>query len=153
MKSFLYTMLMMMVLLSCKSENDAQLDAKMAEFDQLTEKTIGIHDDLMEEMGTIMDLSMEIETRLQTADDEQDFMTERLVATRSSLDQAHDDMMDWMKNYSEAFPYDAESPATMLDLDDKMPVLESYYLDIKELQKETDRAIKDGQEVLDTTSY
>lgn len=128
------------------------LDKQTAEFDRLTEKTIAVHDELMEEMGTIMDLSMEIDTRLNSESVEEDYMTDRLTAAKESLNNAHDGMMDWMKNYSENFPYEAESPSTTLEFEEKMPLLESYYLDIQDLKKETNQAIKEGEEVLEATS-
>lgn len=149
MRFLLVVSVIAILLTSCKDQQSMELDEQMAAFDQLTENTIEVHDELMNEMSPIMDLQIEIDNKLEseTLDETSE---EALVAAKVSLEDAHDSMMGWMKDYSQAFPYEAEAPSTKAEIDDKMPVLEEFYQDIKRLKEKTDKAIKEASEALAT---
>jgi len=147
MKNLTYLFALLLILTSCKNEKESELDAEMASFDELTEQTIAVHDEVMPEMGHLMDLSMEIDETLKNAD-VSDAQSEELLDSQIQLENAHDAMMDWMKGYSTEFPYEAETPSTKEELDQKMMILEKSFENIKTVKSQTEEAIANAQHLL-----
>ncbi|WP_194851672.1 hypothetical protein [Nonlabens antarcticus] len=138
-----YTLCLLAVLFlvsSCKNEESNQIDNLSADFDQLTEQTIEVHDEVMPKMGDLMELSTQIDERSKV-EDISDEKRQELLFIKSDLDAAHTAMMDWMKDYSTAFPYEAEEPSTKDELDKKMPVLQEYYNEMEAVKEQINDAI------------
>lgn len=144
MKYTLYLLAVVLFISSCKNEESNQIDNLSAEFDQLTEQTIEVHDDVMPKMGDLMELSTLIDERSQKEEISEELRQE-LLYIKSDLDAAHTAMMDWMKDYSTAFPYEADVPSTKKELDEKMPVLQGYYEKMEMVKDQTDDAIANAE--------
>ncbi len=147
MKNYIYLVALFVIVVSCKNVAEDPLEEEIASFDQLTEQTIEVHDEVMPEMGRLMDLSVEIDSKLENAELSDD-QVQKLFDAQVELDEAHDAMMDWMKDYSEKFPYEADPPSTIEELEEKMPVLQASYEEIKKVKNNTQAAIQNAEELL-----
>lgn len=146
MKNFIF-LIAAMALLSCKNDTTTELDSKLDAYDQLTEQTIEIHDELMNDMGLMAELESKIDERLED-DNIDEVSAEQFIMTKASLEDAHDAMMTWMKDYSEEFPYEAELPSTVDAINTKMPVLQQFHEGILEVQTKTENAIESAEGLL-----
>jgi PBP1b-binding outer membrane lipoprotein LpoB len=151
MKNIIYLFVVSVLLTSCKNVEQNYEEEQIAQFDSLTEQTLEVHDDVMAEMGTLMDLSLAIDEQLKSEGIGAD-TTSKLTEVKTELDNTHDAMMDWMKEYSTKFPYEAESPSSIKALNEKMPILEGSYEKIKEIQEQTDKVIADAEQLLTKTA-
>ncbi|KQC32448.1 hypothetical protein AAU57_03205 [Nonlabens sp. YIK11] len=147
MKKIIYLFAIVMIAFSCKNVAEDPLEEEIASFDQLTEQTMEVHDEVMPEMGRLMDLSIEIDSKMEDAA-LSDAQVEQLFDAQVELDEAHDAMMDWMKDYSEKFPYEAETPSTVEELENQLPMIKSSLESIKKVQSDTQAAIKNAEELL-----
>ncbi len=145
---FLLLTLTAMTLTGCKSDEQQALEQDIAQFDQLTLETMEVHDEVMPNMGQLMELSAQIDERLEQENLE-DPTVKELIESQAALDQAYGDMMSWMKDYSTTFPYEAPSPATAEELEEKTPVLMEFKLAIDQIKVNTQMAIDDAQGALE----
>jgi len=148
MKTIYYFLSCIVLLSSCKTETASELDTQLAEFDQLQEETLEIHDEVMLQLGPLMDLSMDMDKLLE-AEDLPPSREVELITAKAYLDLAHDGMMTWMKDYSDSFPFEAEPPATLPALEVTMDLLKSLNQEIKDIKKDTEAALKEATAVLD----
>ncbi len=139
-KYTIYLLFIFTFLISCKQEKTDPISSRIAAFEELTEKTLETHDEVMADMGTVMDLSIAIDEHLRK-ESIPELTVAELTEAKFQLDEAHAAMMDWMKDYSTQFPYEAETPATAEVLDDKMPVLQESFESIKAVKEQTYEAI------------
>jgi hypothetical protein len=144
----MYLIAMILFISSCKSNKGDQVENQMSEFGQLQEQTIDIHDEAMEQMGTIMDLSMEIKERKKIENLSEEMISE-LDAATIEMDNAYEAMMDWMKDYSTKFPFEADAPETAVELEKQMPVLQDLFNDIKSIKLQTEKALEDARDLLE----
>ena len=84
-----YNYLLVLVLLACQPS---------AEKDPLLKEVITIHDEAMEEMGPVMSLKIKLKESIDSTR-----LTEYELAM-TALDNAHENMMVWMRNFSKEFP-------------------------------------------------
>ncbi|SCY31868.1 hypothetical protein SAMN05192588_2227 [Nonlabens sp. Hel1_33_55] len=147
MKKLIWICAVLLMVTACKEETTAELDTEMNKFDQLTEQTMEVHDEVMPEMSHLMELSMEIDQKLESAELDDD-QVQQLFDAQVELDDSHDAMMDWMKDYTEKFPYEADLPSTQEEMEEMMPVLQSSYEEIKRVQSKTETAIQNAEELL-----
>ncbi len=132
---------------ACKSDEQQALEQQIAEFDQLTEQTMEVHDEVMPDMGTLMELSAQIDERLEQ-EDLDEATTEELITAKVALEQSHDDMMAWMRDYSTTFPYEAPLPETSEQLEEQEPKLMEFKLAIDQIKTSTQMAITDAESLL-----
>jgi len=150
MRFFIYLITTLLFTASCKNNESDPLVDQVAAFKQLQEQTLDIHNEAMQ-LGVLMDLSMAVEERKKT-EYLSDEMIRKLDAAQIELGNAHDAMMDWMKEYSTNFPFEAEPPTSKEALDEKMPILESSFEQIKHIQEQTDKVIKYTEQLLNKTA-
>lgn len=146
MKKTIYILVLAVVVAACKNEDKDTVMEQDVHFKDLQEQTLELHDEVMAEMGTVMDLSMAIDIQL----DSEEISEEQVAALRAAqveLDLAQNAMMDWMKSYSITFPYE-EDQKTEESVEEKMPLLKDYYEQIKQIQEQTDKAIVEAEELL-----
>jgi hypothetical protein len=148
MKNIISAIVLILLVSSCKEGPDPVIEERMSEFDTLTERTIEVHDEVMPQMGTLMELSHELESRLETVEDSAVQMS--VTASIQDLNDAHVNMMEWMRDYSEKFPYGEPAPESLPALEEKMPVLEKELDEIQKIKSETDRAIVVARAILDS---
>ncbi|BAO54935.1 hypothetical protein [Nonlabens marinus] len=146
-KYTIHLLLICVLLLSCKQEKADPTSARIEAFENLTEKTIETHDEVMADMGTLMDLSMAIDEHLRKENVPKSTAAQ-LTEAKTQLDEAHAAMMDWMKDYSTKFPYEAKAPTTEEDLDEKMPILQESYEGIQAVKEQTYEAIAIAEQLL-----
>lgn len=89
------SMAIVLMIASCttnSTENKTENKLKM--------EVIAIHDEAMDRMGTMMSLKMELKTSIDSA------RVEAYASAISDLEAAHEEMMDWMRDFSKQFPHD-----------------------------------------------
>lgn len=151
MRHIIYLIAILLFATSCKSNEGDPVENQMSEFGQLQEQTLDIHDETMDELGVLMDLSIEVEERQKTENLPKETM-EELEAAKIDLDNAYDAMMDWMKDYSTNFPFEAAAPETKEELEKQMPVLQDSFNAMKSIKSQTEKAIDDARELLERTA-
>jgi hypothetical protein len=151
MRYAIYLIAIILFTSSCKSNEGDPAENQMSEFGQLQEQTLDLHDETMDKMGTLMDLSMEVEERMKSENLSEE-MIGKLEAAKIEMDNTHGAMMDWMKDYSTKFPFEADAPETEAELEQQMPVLQNLSNDIKSVKSQTEKAIDDAKELLERTA-
>ncbi|MEL7003799.1 MAG: hypothetical protein AAFN93_13835 [Bacteroidota bacterium] len=68
------------------------------EVTQLRKEVIAIHDEAMEQMGTMANLKSKLN------DNPDSIKSEQYSKAAQSLDEAHNHMMAWMRNFAKEFP-------------------------------------------------
>ena len=150
MKKIIFLPTLFSLAISCQQDQKTIVEKQIAEFDSLTKQTIEVHDEVMGEMGTIMDLSVSLDQRLKSLKLSTAKRT-NFEASITDLNRAHNDMMDWMKDYSTQFPYEAETPSTQEELEIKFPILEKSFKNIKQVKHHTNKAITEARQLLKET--
>ena len=133
---------------SCKEDPNVaaeqeELTEKTEAFENLKEEAIVVHDEIMPKMGQLMELSEQMQNKITADSTNQEY-----AQAKMKLNEAHDGMMEWMRDYSEKFPYGSESPATLEAFKEQMPILKSEVKEIKALKADTDQAISTSKALL-----
>ncbi|PQJ31577.1 hypothetical protein BST92_06390 [Nonlabens arenilitoris] len=137
MKS-LWTLVLLVLLASCSDELKEQ---KIA-FDNLKQQSMEAHDVIMPKMGDLMDLSNQLSQKMDSTN------TDLIMSKNSELQKAHDDMMTWMRDYSEKFPYDYKLPNDINAVNEQLDVLKEEHEEIEELKVRTLKVIDEAQAML-----
>lgn len=143
MKRILIILMAVAVITACKEDqkpDNTDQNPEIQEFNELQEQTMTVHDEVMPKMSTLMDLREKLG---QISDSAKKKEASQL---RNALEQSHDDMMDWMADYSDKFPHGEEIPQE--EIAEKMPVLKKELEEIEQLADQTDTAIKRAEELL-----
>lgn len=144
-----YAFLALALITSCKEEvTEAQKDLsdKISQYDALKKEAMEVHDDVMPKMGTLMELKGQLKEQAQDST-----MNSEYAVAQEKLQEAHDGMMEWMRDYSDKFPYGTPAPETLEALNQKMPILEQEVKEIKDLRDRTDKTISYSRELLKAT--
>ncbi|GAK98753.1 MULTISPECIES: hypothetical protein [Nonlabens] len=137
MKS-LWTLILLALLASCNDE----LKEQQVAFDNLKQQSMEAHDVIMPKMGDLMDLSNQLSKKMDSTN------TDLIMSKKSELQKAHDDMMTWMRDYSEKFPYDYKLPKDVNAVNKQLDVLKEEHEEIEELKVRTLRVIDEAQAML-----
>ncbi|MEO9502396.1 hypothetical protein [Nonlabens ulvanivorans] len=137
MKS-LWTLILLALLASCNDE----LREQQVAFDNLKQQSMEAHDVIMPKMGDLMDLSNQLSKKMDSTN------TDLIMSKKSELQKAHDDMMTWMRDYSEKFPYDYKLPKDVNAVNKQLDVLKEEHEEIEELKVRTLRVIDEAQAML-----
>ena len=89
----LYAITLIFIMTSC--ENQKTHEGESA----LKTEVLAIHNEAMEKMDILMSLQMQL---LKEKDSSNAFQFEEAA---KDLDEAHENMMDWMRNFSSLFPH------------------------------------------------
>jgi paraquat-inducible protein B len=137
MKSFvLMSLLMLVLLVSCK---DQQEQAK----DELYERVMTIHDEIMPKMGDLSKYKKELEQKIDelASKSEVDSAQIRdLEETIEELDNSHEAMMGWMHQFDNDFEGQVN--------EEIMKYLNVQLDKIEEVGKMTNAALQDAQDQL-----
>lgn len=146
MKKSLYLIaIALFTLTACKNDpapEEVALQAQMESYDLLKAEAIKVHDEIMPKMGVLMELRGEL-----LANENANELSE-IATAAENLEASHDDMMLWMRDYSEKFPYGEPTPDTKEALNEKLPILEQEVKEIGQLKDRTMLAIENAQELL-----
>tara|TARA_R110002012_G_scaffold203445_2_gene372819 strand:+ start:1090 stop:1506 length:417 start_codon:yes stop_codon:yes gene_type:complete len=137
MKS-LWTLVLLVLLASCNDE----LKEQQVAFDNLKQQSMEAHDVIMPKMGDLMDLSNQLSKKMDSTN------TDLVMDKKGELQKAHDDMMTWMRDYSEKFPYDYKLPKDVNAVNKQLDVLKEEHEEIEELKVRTLRVIDEAQAML-----
>ena len=143
-------MMLIMVLFSCSSStqeddsNEIELSPGQQQVKDLEIKVLGIHDEVMPLLATLVLFKDQLETKnqlLRSSDHsnayDQVILNNLIIA---NLDQAHEEMMNWMRNYQQ-INIAADAAANL-------SYLEEEKLKIETVQGKVNSAIKSAEEAL-----
>jgi len=99
MKKIIVLFSVFAVLVSCQNETSQAEN----EYNETLKEVFDYHDEAMPKMGEIADLIAKLEVQI-ASDSNSNPPEEELVMAKERLEQAHDHMMAWMKDFSENYP-------------------------------------------------
>jgi len=120
------------VILVSSCQDKAPKEVKM--FDEKMEKTIAIHDSVMPKMSNINDMISKLEQKKDSLSE-----SKKVQAAKEDLKQAHDQMMNWMKNLSNTFTAEQINQGIQTREADS---LKKALKDLDELKKEAENMQK-----------
>ncbi len=129
--------LSLVLLFGCQSSEEKQLE-------ELQQQVIAIHDEIMPQMSTMIDLKEELTLKNQQlqqsgSEDAQDqVIVNEMIIT--NLDQAHESMMAWMRQFKKV-----ESGA---DTESNRKYLHDQLEKIESVQEQMDHAMASAREAL-----
>jgi hypothetical protein len=141
-----YAFLALVLITSCKEEVTAEqkeLSDKISQYDTLKKEAMEVHDEIMPKMGVLMELKGQLKEQPQDST-----MNSEYAVAQEKLQEAHDGMMEWMRDYSDKFPYGTAAPETLEALNQKMPILEEEVKEIKDLRDRTNKTIDYSKKLL-----
>ena len=129
-----------------ESDQSQELTAEQKQLSDLEDQVIAIHDEVMPAMGTLISLKEQLETKNSELETSGDLNAKDQVIVNSlvidNLDQAHESMMDWMRNY-EPVDLDQDYQQNLIYLQEELEKISA----VKEL---SDNAIAAAEETLGT---
>jgi len=137
MKS-LYTIIIALFLISCNEDLKKQQDV----FENLKQASMEAHDVIMPKMGDLMDLNKKLSAKMDSTN------TDLFMSKKTELQKAHDDMMTWMRDYSEKFPYDYKLPNDAVEIENQLELLKEEHAEIEELKERTLKVIDEAELLL-----
>lgn len=140
---------LILIMSGCGNSNNAnqgsqgQEEAQQAEkLRALEEKTMAVHDSIMPQMDSLMQLKQRLQTRLKKEDGGNKEAMKRQV---DSLSAAREAMMNWMSRYSKEYKRLPDSAATSA----KAEQLQRLNQDIRTLKKQWDQTLRNSVELLE----
>jgi hypothetical protein len=142
--------MLILVLFSCSSStkeqgpDEIELNPGQQQIRDLEIKVLDIHDEVMPLMATLVSLKTQLEANNQILSSSKDsnandqVIINNLVIT--NLDQAHEEMMNWMRNYQRI---DIE-----IDTEYNSNYLKEEQVKIESVQDQVNNAIKSAEELL-----
>ncbi|RAV30575.1 hypothetical protein [Sinomicrobium soli] len=121
MRSFILFSLLWAAVFSVTTSCSDKPSEEVRKYQELYREVIAVHDEVMPKMGELNALS-------RTLKQEQDSISATHTGILDSLKLSHTTMMEWMKDFSEKFPYGKSDPLQ------KTP--EELHRDIELLQAE-----------------
>lgn len=79
--------------------------------EKLKAEVMAIHDEVMPEMGTLMNLQKELKDKISHLDTTDQSMADSLRRLVKQLEEADEAMMQWMRNYKDPSPEMSEEEA------------------------------------------
>ena len=137
MKS-LWTLVLLVLLVSCNEE----LREQKVAFENLKQESMEAHDVIMPKMGDLMDLSNQLSAKMDSTN------ADVMMSKKGELQKAHDDMMTWMHDYSEKFPYEFQLPTDPEVMQQQLNILQEEYDEIEELKVRTLKVIDEAEDLL-----
>lgn len=142
------------VLIASISCQQKQSEASKA-FDDQMKETIEIHDDVMPKMSEINSLITELKSEKEKLEEDESADEDKVKLYEMSianLEEAHDLMMSWMKNFSNTFSRtEINRGLESTDKDSimaKREMLEAQYKSAKEMQKAITESAENAQSIL-----
>lgn len=90
------------IITACNQKNQVE---------KLKAEVMAIHDEVMPEMGTLMNLQKELKDRISHLHTTDKSMADSLNRLVSQLEEADETMMQWMRNYKDPSPEMGEEEA------------------------------------------
>ena len=142
-KYFVMLFVSIILISSCQEETPKEVKT----FDDKMEKTIAIHDSVMPKMSKISDMISKLEQKKDSLSE-----TKEVQTAKEDLEQAHDQMMTWMKDLSNTFTAEQINQGIQTR---EMDSLKKAIKDLDKLKKEAESmqnainsSIKQAEELL-----
>lgn len=142
-KYFVMLFVSIILISSCQEETPKEVKT----FDDKMEKTIAIHDSVMPKMSKISDMISKLEQKKDSLSE-----SKEVQAAKEDLEQAHDQMMTWMKDLSNTFTAEQINQGIQTR---EMDSLKKAIKDLDKLKKEAESmqnainsSIKKAEELL-----
>jgi len=103
-----YHLIAVIFIFSCststrESDQESSLTPEQQEVSELEDQVIAMHDEVMPQLGTLMSLKDQLESQNEELESSGESDAKDQVIINSlvieNLDQAHQSMMDWMRNF------------------------------------------------------
>ncbi|WP_057937545.1 hypothetical protein [Algoriphagus resistens] len=140
--------------LSCKNQNTGEHE----NLTLLKKEVITVHDDAMAKMGNLMRLKKELNANKDTITDME--IMDRIVQSEAALSEANEEMMNWMRAFSENFPagflvagmkhgtHSKEGGNGETDQGDLYKKLQEELTKIKEVDQQMNKAVENAELLL-----
>ncbi len=138
MKKLILIIASVLLLFSCNE----QVANRKEEFNNLKQQAMDSHDVIMPKMDELMQLS----SRLTAIKDSTNVDT--VMKTKGQLEKANEDMMVWMRDYSDKFPYGYELPDDEKEATEKLQLMQEEFEEIEELKVRTLKTIEEAKQML-----
>ena len=143
-----YHLIAIFIVFSCsgsaREQDSKALSAEQQEVSELEDQVIAIHDEVMPRMGTLVSLKDQLISKNSALETSGNQGAKDLVIINSlvidNLDQAHESMMDWMRNFE---PVDLEG-----DPDINKTYLQEELVKINSVKELVENAIEAAEEAL-----
>lgn len=143
MKYFIMLFVSIIFISSCQEETPKEVKA----FDDKMEKTIAIHDSVMPKMSKISDMISKLEQKKDSLSESKEVQT-----AKKDLEQAHDQMMTWMKDLSNTFTAEQINQGIQTrevdSLKKAIKDLDKLKKEAESMQKAINSSIKQAEELL-----
>ncbi|MGS2762000.1 hypothetical protein [Sinomicrobium sp. M5D2P9] len=141
MRSFrLYTILITVftTVVACNTKPSEEAEA----YHKLFDEVIAVHDEIMPEMGKLNSLSKKLKQEADSVNTHSGIL--------DSLEMSYKAMMDWMKDFSEKFPYGEFNPKdkTREEITAKVNILEEEKNEVYELRELINQSIEKAEKLL-----
>lgn len=123
---------------STKPSKEAQ------EFQTLFDEVIAVHDEVMPKMGKLNALGQQLKRETDTT-------TTAYTEAAEGLQKSHKAMMDWMKDFSEKFPYESSplKDKTSEEIAQKVTLLKAEKDEVHELRDLINQSIEKAERLLE----
>ena len=136
----LFYLLIFPVVISGACSDASKKEATDALYDQV----MAVHDEVMPKMGELMSLKKSLTTRADSlkalGTEEVNALVEQLVGTATQLENSHQGMMSWMREFNNNFDGMAQ--------EEVLKYLEEQKTKIAEVGKMTEESIQQAKELL-----
>lgn len=130
-KPSLMGILILLIVASC---------AKVNQVENLKKEGMSIHDEVMPEMGTLINLKKQLKDKANRLDSADQPMTDSLALLIQQLEEADEAMMQWMRNY--------QAPSEEMSQEEAMEYLQLKKKEILEVKKKISNSEASAQAVL-----
>jgi len=140
MKKIIILTLSLIAFSACKKETNTQQE----EYQKQMDYVIGVHDEVMPKMGKLSELIATLEYKMATSDNS-DASREAL----KDLQEAHDFMMEWMRDFAEKFPNALKEPDfSKEEYSAKLKTLEAEEEEVIEMKNKVNESIARAEKLI-----
>ncbi|MCQ0111625.1 hypothetical protein [Zhouia amylolytica] len=129
-----FSLFALLLMISCGNDN-----SKQEVFDSLKKEVLKVHDEVMPKMGKINTLITELDSKIDTTE-----MGKSYEKAKQELEESHDMMMSWMKNFGDQFGGTIAKDS----LDKKIQLLEQEDIKVNDLKEKINSSIKNAEDLL-----
>ncbi|MAZ28802.1 MAG: hypothetical protein CL868_17210 [Cytophagaceae bacterium] len=139
------TALLIAVLAMTFACKDKGATAANTGYDALMDKTLAIHDEVMEDMMPLGNLSSTLAKKVDSFPDNKQYRQ-----ALDKLEHAHDFMMEWMQDFGKKFPYEERqgNKESQLDIKQRHDLLKQEYEEVRTMQDSVNASMENARQVL-----
>ncbi len=131
---------LILLIVSCN-----QLSKEEQEFDDLMQKVIDVHDEVMPKMGEMSSLIKNLEAKIDTTSTGQTYAN-----AQKKLKDSYDFMMNWMSDFSNKFPHNENvTPEDEEKFNLKLEILREEKIEVNKLRDQINASIDNAKKLLE----